>query len=813
MMNKKYLMKGFAALALVAGFASCVKDVESITPAQEEAQAKENAELMLGFMIPDGQTWNMASQVEANVTVNGDYGASYTVSIYENNPFINNTAVVFGKEVVTSGGTATIDFTCPDGTKSVFVAIKDEKGYTYTKPAAIVDGKIETTFGGESAAGSRRAAGINKPEADNYTFPSRTMPDLSTYIDNAVEISDENNTENTTVTHFKISEGNTYSKTIPTLASGSDVSIYVNGTLNINKEQRVNGGCVFIVGPKGIVNIADGVQLVTNANNNAGTVGSFYVYRGGTVKGATNTDDKKVGTLQFANGTSAYNYNGGTIKVNTINNNGGTLYNAGVIEADYMEGGAKLSIYENAGKVHIGTTDKNHANIRIHNNCWWECDGKLFCRNIIQGQGAYIKAAHLGMTVTEDNTGDPSYIWAKDNSLIDVAGYVAFNYVDIVGPCGDNYAYLQFGEVTGTTRTDLGENKGYHNRLDGLLTNYSFSDYNNGPMTTAISNNVHLSLDTYALDYNIYQPSPCGYVLDMLNGTREYTANVNEWVTKWPQVGNGNARLVAKGQVNDVKTETDCSPGINIVPPTPIWEELKVNTYAFEDQTLNTDYDMNDVVIKVNYHVTNTNAETGEVEYDKKQLDVELVALGATYEITAKIGDANLFEGKELHAAMKQNKGIMINTGGTGGNSVSGVTPAKCTVAAPANWKGEFEKLPVSIHVSTTNKDYSFPNSDVYPHVIMVPTDWAWPTERTNIKQAYPGTSDAGLVEITYTATYTNKETNKLVTSEFTNKFLENSFAAWATSPVADRVGIRTKWYNYPSGDTMTNSTNTSANE
>ena len=120
-MNKKYLMNGLAALAIVAGISSCVKDVDGVNPADQDKAAKENAELQLGFVIPDGQTWDMASQVEASVTVNGDFGAKYTVSIYENNPFQNNNrATVLGKAEVTSGSTVNISFTCPDAATMVF---------------------------------------------------------------------------------------------------------------------------------------------------------------------------------------------------------------------------------------------------------------------------------------------------------------------------------------------------------------------------------------------------------------------------------------------------------------------------------------------------------------------------------------------------------------------------------------------------------------------------------------------------------------------------------------------------------------------
>lgn len=84
--------------------------------------------------------------------------------------------------------------------------------------------------------------------------------------------------------------------------------------------------------------------------------------------------------------------------------------------------------------------------------------------------------------------------------------------------------------------------------------------------------------------------------------------------------------MVQKGQYTAATVkESECSPGIEIVPPTPIYETLKVYTYAFEDQTVGTDYDMNDVVLKVNYKVksTGTGDNAGKVEYDKTKARCE----------------------------------------------------------------------------------------------------------------------------------------------------------------------------------------------
>jgi len=771
-MNKKYLMNGFAALALVASVSSCTKDVTTMSQGEIDAKAKENAELQLGFSIPDGQTWNMASQVEANVTVNGDYGANYTVTIYENNPFINNTGVVLGKAEVTSGGTATFDFTCPNNLYSVFAAIKDEKGYTYVKPVAISNGKIETTFGGDAPAGARSMRSARSSAADDFVIPEHTMPTLSSYIDDAVAISDANNTPDSGVTHFLIPEGTTWSANIPSLQTGSGISVYVQGTLNINDEQRVNGGNVFIVGPKGTVNIASGEQLVTNANNNAGTVGSFYVYPGGQVKGE--------GKLQFANGTGSYNYNGGTIDIGTINNNGGTLYNAGVINAKIMEGGAGNSMYVNAGKVIIKNAPygSGTSNIRIINNCWWEVHSGLACRNIVQGESAYmlIKKS-LEMSDTNDGTGLPSYIYVKGNSLLDVKGAVAFNNVDIIGPTGDSYAFLQFGKAVNANNCGMQDSD--------LKPTMNYTGGWGSPITKgAIQNKIYMSINTVDVDDNQYTFTAYEILVGLLNGSLGST-----------QVGNGAAKLNLEGQVANTVTESDCTPGISQQPPTPIYETLKVYTYAFEDQTVGTDYDMNDVVLKVNYKVksTGTGENAGKVEYDKTKLAVKLVAAGATYNIKVKIFGNYIFGGEEIHNVLKVNgvavgAGVMVNTGN--GKAVT-ATPATDEIDVPTDWNGDFTTLPVSIEVTSTNTTYSYPNTDEYPHAIMVPTDWAWPLERINVKEAYSGTSDATKVTVSGV------------------EYPINSFAAWGGTPAANRTSEMEDWYNNPlSGKVMINTNN-----
>lgn len=797
MMNKKYLMKGFAALALVAGFASCVKDVESITPAQEEAQAKENAELMLGFMIPDGQTWDMASQVTADVTVNLGLDQEYTIAVYDKNPLYDSNAKFYAMETVKEGKTLSTSFTLPNALATVYIAAYDSKNRSVVSTATVENGQIVANLGG-TAAGSRtmRAAEDAAVYPDyvktleNYLNPASVVVDYNSYtvtevsltdmpnytaITNAIITDDTSNGNHTLSDMIYIGEeghfpGNGDGKHYRVAANTEVTEIFhINGT-----ERVVNDAVIYVEGILHLngntlngptIVVASGGKIILDGDTNMSNAGRIIVMAGGSIEAAEGV------TPAFNVNNGAACYNAGTINFNgQLNVNGSDTYNNGTIIVDVLRNtsGGKFT---NFGHItaRTNTIQGDAYNSTIVNGCYLrytenagtgpltmldnsrlDCDGQL-----------YMTGTSTMYNLSEINAGS---IYCQNVTINGPTAQGTFSIVKttkfLVSHGGDLY-------VNNNAYVDCNPDEFYNYQNQNYKATMSKNDYNYSAAAWIINNNI------------------------------------SHWTSE-----NSSAIIIPEGDCTGMGNNPGGGGG-------KIYGDPAVYTYAFEDQTLNTDYDMNDVVLKVSYVVKEegTGENAGKVIYDKKQLDVELVALGATYEITAKIGDANLFEGKELHAAMKQNKGIMINTGGTGGNSVSGVTPAKCTVAAPANWKGEFEKLPVSIHVSTTNKDYSFPNSDVYPHVIMVPTDWAWPTERTNIKQAYPGTSDAGLVEITYTATYTNKETNKLVTSEFTNKFLENSFAAWATSPVADRVGIRTKWYNYPSGDTMTNSTNTSANE
>lgn len=81
----------------------------------------------------------------------------------------------------------------------------------------------------------------------------------------------------------------------------------------------------------------------------------------------------------------------------------------------------------------------------------------------------------------------------------------------------------------------------------------------------------------------------------------------------------------------------------------------------------------------------------------------------------------------------------MVNTGN---GKAQTATPISSEIATPAGLADEdgnidFTTLPVTIEVTSTGKSYSYPNTNAYPHAVMIPVDWRWPTERTIITEAY----------------------------------------------------------------------------
>ncbi|MBO7140054.1 MAG: DUF4842 domain-containing protein [Prevotella sp.] len=152
-------------------------------------------------------------------------------------------------------------------------------------------------------------------------------------------------------------------------------------------------------------------------------------------------------------------------------------------------------------------------------------------------------------------------------------------------------------------------------------------------------------------------------------------------------------------------------------------EQPAVWTYAFEDTPLG-DYDLNDVVLKVSENVTDTT-----------KLEVRLCCAGASFDLYVYLGETPVFNGKEVHAALGQNRGLLLNTGK--GPEVNAALLPLAYIDKPegftfanADFWIKSPIVPTGIHVAKTGKA---------PLGVVIPGDWQWPLENVCIKEAYSG--------------------------------------------------------------------------
>ena len=240
--------------------------------------------------------------------------------------------------------------------------------------------------------------------------------------------------------------------------------------------------------------------------------------------------------------------------------------------------------------------------------------------------------------------------------------------------------------------------------------------------------------DSKAYTVKIYSNNPQvdgkGYVLkhgqvesgDTLQMMFEYPA-VDEWLVVG--VTDSRNRTSYKSvRVSDGQLEVTFGRDADEVwkPGNLQKDEPAVWTYAFEDTPLG-DYDLNDVVLKV-----------CENAKDTTKLDVRLCCAGASFDLFVYLGETPVFNGKEVHEALGQNRGLFLNTGKGPEVNVDILPPASVDkpqgfTFANADFWIKSPIVPKGIHIAKTGKA---------PLGVVIPGDWQWPLEYVCIKEAYP---------------------------------------------------------------------------
>src|SRR5574344_330955 len=525
---------------IVVSFTSC-KDKDLFDAEEYSRIIKESFPV---DSIDSNQNWATIGTADVSVYVNQNSGETYKVKVYNNNPFVTSYATLLASGTVTNGNIFTSTMSYPLADSVFFVTLKDKEGYMQFKTATITNGKLTGIFDRNSTS-SAKTRSYSSTSA-TYDIPTKTAPDVSSYIDGAVELDNDNASVYGNV-NKKLKLTGTWNGKIPNLSNWGDAgrTLYITGTWNVPSDQSLGNTDVIVVADGGKINIPSGVTLTSTGG------GLIYVMHGGTISGA--------GSIVYTNGSgAAFDYNAGTISLGSLDVNGGTLYNVGTLTTTTLLGTTTGSTFINWGHI-IVNGDFNGNNSDIYNGCSMTVAGKLSNNNMRIGTSAYVK-------VKDISTYGGSFILNND-AFLDVTGDFTIGNLNIIGPVAGDYAIVQIAKIPSMWGS------GY------------------------IANNLYVSVDAFANTYteSLFE----GNALNGISGNS--AAN---------RVGNGNATIVAKGNANMSIPSSECTAGYGKQDPVVVVDSNFSYRFCFEDNYPDAgDYDFNDAVITLTQTVDETNSK------------------------------------------------------------------------------------------------------------------------------------------------------------------------------------------------------------
>ena len=715
-MIKKYLKSCIALLAIGTMVAGCKDD--SFT----QADANKHAEQVLGVPISNLQDWNMTTRLTASITINLDFDQKYTVVVYDDNPLLNQNATIYAQETAEEGKNTVFNLSVPTALKRVYVAVYDSKLRSVVQSATVSGNVLKLYFGGEAAA-SRRAVEADYTESyarsfDNYLNPTKARNnygqewDVNTTPINMTEmmaypvLTDDlivNGTVggNHTLTDPVVWEWHQEINTsIPVYPGGGDGKhfyvpsdtevtevFHVNGTygvindvvIYVEGKMHLNGNT--LNGPTIVV--GSGGEVVLDGNTNMSNTGRFVVMGGGKITGVE-------GVVYNVN-NGGLCYNAGTIRFDgELNVNGSDVYNCGTIEVDVLRntaGGFFTNFGKTKARTNINAADS--YNSIVVNGCYMQ----------------YTENAGIGTLVM------------LDNSRLDVAGTAEFNqstqtlynnsvvntgilYVNSTTFLGtdnprDN-AIIKTGKIyfagdiyINQNKDDKYQNENYTQvarKIDGKGSIYL--DWNNAETYT--KEGVQITEDNGYTMLSVVRASNYNYISEKTSAIR---------IPAGDCTGAGYNPIGGGGQI--------------IVGTPAVW------SYAFEDSWI-ADYDMNDVVVKVQ--------KSGSAK-----LKITLCCTGASYPLYVYYKSTPLFGGREVHKVLGA-EGKFINTGDPSNEKFA----VREVVTETINKPDDFDPASFDIWIKSPEKNIHLAEQGEDPHAIMVPADWKWPLEWTPVTEAYP---------------------------------------------------------------------------
>lgn len=789
-----YLMRGMAALAMGLVVVSCNKMDFSGQPQVSTEEAMANAEMQLGVTIDPNQDWNMTKQVTAKVNVNMGTGKTYNYVVYSNDPLSDRQGVSIAKGTVTDGGNINAQVTCPSANTQLVVSLTDADNITYYKRGNIEDSKVSINFTTATTRSVvKRTITVNGDAYDKFPstdevanyFPTaipadadevsqletlykgtsvqtqygeQTMYDIyAIFANKIVEGYNLKVTNNGTYANGVVELGGNYQNASWDNAAGKNIAhpynVYVNvdGNITIRRVGATHFNLFILKGnvslesnygeQAGLISVATGATL-NDARNSIAANQGVKIYNRGTIN-ATNTEKYDIGnfctvynegkftvsgklTYSPADANHSYFVNMGDeaelrAPAMTLNSTG-NFYNSGKAIIDGETNVTQQQIYwVNAGNYTTGSMTFSAKNTTFYNYCQLKVKGNahMYDGEFNLMDNSYTEAGSAEMDNFIVNMGSNTGMYVKGTMKLE-------------------------GQGDGTYQGFRTSASGDALRVDGTITVACHRH------TLSVSNGITFGHNTIKI------------MRDNAEVTDAYLKEIGDGC--YPVLDLGECVEVTANSLDIQPSASGCGGSAQVTPdPDPVPVVYPIYSYAFEDTHMG-DYDMNDIVLKV------------QENEDGENIDIKLVAAGATLDLNIRLytydesgengyGDSYTtlsYNGEtEIHKMLGVDAGTMVNTG-------AGANANPITIQIPKSGNDP-AKLRIAIY-SVAQGEMRLAGSGQAPYGVVIPADWKWPRERVNVKNAY----------------------------NYVKGDVDMSFRNFA-----ENAGQAEEWYNYPTGSVM----------
>lgn len=765
---RKYIFNGLAALTMGFAMTACTQDFNY--EEQEQQASLNNAQQTLGFYIPDNQDWVMSSTISANIPINFTDGETYTVKVYSNDPLMDGLGYVLAKETVANGQNFVASFQAPSYKGAYSVGITNSEGKTMYRTAYLEDGQLtefveDKPVEAEINASRTRAITVNGDTYSAFSFPTTdeltaAFPTEDDIPASALEIAEL--TGNLYFVYKDNSTGRNYKVTKPG-------SISIGGTWDNDKDKsKANNVYVNVDGDVTISrNGAEYINLyIINGNV---TLDSNFGQCGGLISvaaGATLNDARR----ELAHNGGIKLFNKGTVNATNpeqydINNNA-AFYNEGTCNITgamkYSAGAGNTSFFINMGD----DAQLNAPSMTLNSTCHFYSGGTVN----IAGETKVTQAGIVWINNGHYTTGSMKFS-AHNGTFYNYCQLIVTDNCSFLDGKFNmmNNSYAEFGTALfNNFHVVMGNNSGINIKNGskwgrqgaGILQGFYAKDDNAQVF-------IRLGGQTYVPDHKGAAFHVSGAKLVLAYDNIKFYSNFNELglystysgINYWDEStaeslqkaksenttwNTHNVTTFITGEnFSSVKVQTvkgQCAAKWTIPGVQTITEENQSWTYAFEDNKTKCDFDLNDVVIQVR-----------ESDADASKLIVTLVAAGCEYDNYVYLGDTRIAwaNGSEVHAALGQSSGVMINTGN--GKGVD-ATPVSVTIDKPSNFDFQSADFKIRPFRIGSNPDEETGAVDGYitiqkagntdglwgPLGLAIPGRWKWPKERYTVNYAYP---------------------------------------------------------------------------